>query len=253
MYTEENIQLFRSLFKGRDDVFAIRWEKGNKSGYMPAYAFDPYRYRAHQMKGGGFQDFHEKSYLPLTNEQVIKHFDGAHHIGLYPLLPDNSSWFIVADFDKGDWLVSAGKFVQVCIQQGISAYLVLKKGKYRHAKHLQYLTNLHEGSILKLCFVLSPFAFVFLLAGQQQYHIAMETLDTDEATYLWHFPKSIDALKHGIAHVDKQLERIRTDGRQSFLESNPENFSRVIHDYTDDRKGFVLWKDALEERLDEKG
>ena len=33
----ENINLFRSLYKGRDDVFAVRWEKGNKSGYMPAY------------------------------------------------------------------------------------------------------------------------------------------------------------------------------------------------------------------------
>ena len=31
------IQIFNSVFKGRDDVFAIRWEKGPKSGYMPAY------------------------------------------------------------------------------------------------------------------------------------------------------------------------------------------------------------------------
>ena len=38
-----HIDLFRSLFKGREDVFAVRWEKGNKSGYMPAYFYDPYR------------------------------------------------------------------------------------------------------------------------------------------------------------------------------------------------------------------
>ena len=35
------LQLFKSFFKGREDVFAIRWEKGNKSGYMPAYHYDP--------------------------------------------------------------------------------------------------------------------------------------------------------------------------------------------------------------------
>jgi hypothetical protein len=29
------IQLFKSVFKGREDVFAVRWEKENKSGYMP--------------------------------------------------------------------------------------------------------------------------------------------------------------------------------------------------------------------------
>jgi len=41
MTLREKIQLIKSLFKGRDDVFALRWEKGGKSGYMPAYAYDP--------------------------------------------------------------------------------------------------------------------------------------------------------------------------------------------------------------------
>ncbi|WP_423794659.1 TOTE conflict system archaeo-eukaryotic primase domain-containing protein [Maribacter stanieri] len=45
------IATFRSLFKGREDVFAVRWEKGNKSGYMPAYFYDPYRLRVHKMVG----------------------------------------------------------------------------------------------------------------------------------------------------------------------------------------------------------
>jgi len=38
------IQLFKSIFKGREDVFAMRWENGKKSGYMPAYSYDPYLY-----------------------------------------------------------------------------------------------------------------------------------------------------------------------------------------------------------------
>lgn len=62
-YSKENLTLFKSLFKGREDVFAVRWEKENKSGYMPAYFYDPYRYRAHKMKGGTFQNFNEKSYF----------------------------------------------------------------------------------------------------------------------------------------------------------------------------------------------
>jgi hypothetical protein len=33
---QEYINILRSLFKGREDVFALRWEKGSKSGYMPA-------------------------------------------------------------------------------------------------------------------------------------------------------------------------------------------------------------------------
>ena len=41
----KQIQLFKSVFKGREDVFAVRWVQGNKSGYIPAYFYDPYMYR----------------------------------------------------------------------------------------------------------------------------------------------------------------------------------------------------------------
>ena len=57
------INLFQSLLKGREDVFAIRWEKSGKSGYMPAYQYDPYHYRAHKMNGGNFQNYPQKKPL----------------------------------------------------------------------------------------------------------------------------------------------------------------------------------------------
>ncbi len=50
--------------------------------------------------------------------------------------------------------------------------------------------------------------------------------------------------------IDDQLSIIRTNGRQAFLERMPDNFSRIVHDYTDDRKGFIIWKDLVEERID---
>ncbi len=85
-FYSEQAKILRSLFKGREDVFAVRWEKGSKSGYMPAYFYDPYRLRAHKMIGGTFQNFTEKSYFKLTDEQIQRHLDGFHHIGIYPLL-----------------------------------------------------------------------------------------------------------------------------------------------------------------------
>jgi len=118
-----NIQLFKSVFAGREDVFAVRWEKGNKSGYMPAYFYDPYRYRAHRMNGGTFQNYADKKYLPFTEKEIEKHLNGDQHIGVYPLLKDNTSWFIVADFDKVDWLEDCKKFINACNEKGISAYL----------------------------------------------------------------------------------------------------------------------------------
>lgn len=118
-----NVKLFKSVFAGRDDVFAVRWEKGNKSGYMPAYFYDPYRYRAHKMNGGTFQNYADKEYLPFTEKEIEKHLNGEQHIGVYPLLKDNTSWFIVADFDKVDWFEDCKKFINTCTEKGIPAYL----------------------------------------------------------------------------------------------------------------------------------
>jgi len=117
------IQLFRSLFKGREDVFAVRWEKESKSGYMPAVFYDPYRFRAHKMNGGTFQNFTEKSYLKLTDEQIQKHLDGFHQIGVYPLLQDNTTWFLAADFDKANWQNEAITFLNACKEKGVPAYM----------------------------------------------------------------------------------------------------------------------------------
>lgn len=121
--SSSQIQTFVSLFKGREDVFAVRWEKGNKSGYMPAVFYDPYRFRAHKMNGGTFQNFTEKSYLKLTDEQIQKHLDGFHQIGVYPLLQDNTTWFLAADFDKANWQDEAVTFLNACQEKGIPASL----------------------------------------------------------------------------------------------------------------------------------
>jgi hypothetical protein len=49
--------------------------------------------------------------------------------------------------------------------------------------------------------------------------------------------------------VDRDLQLIRNKGRQAFLTSPPSNFSKIFHDYTDERKGFMVWKNMLEERV----
>ena len=55
------------------------------------------------MKGGNFRDYSGKELEPLTDGQIQKHLDGEQFIGIYPLLKDNTSWFIAADFDDEKW------------------------------------------------------------------------------------------------------------------------------------------------------
>ena len=122
-FTKENIQLFKSVFRGRDDVFATRWEKSGKSGYMPAYTFDPYMYKMHQMKGGTFQNYPGKQYQHLTDEQIAKHLNGTQLAGLYPLLEDNTSWFIAADFDEENWEEECKQCIKQLDEKGVPSYL----------------------------------------------------------------------------------------------------------------------------------
>ena len=126
---------------------------------------------------------------------------------------------------------------------------ILNNKNVRHYRQLRYLASKHDGTILKLRFVLNPFSFVFLLTGTEQYHVVLETLDTEEATYIWHIDKNRQMLPQNIRAIDQDLNIIRNKGRQIFLENQPANFSRLIHDYSDERKGFVIWKDMVEERL----
>ncbi len=126
---------------------------------------------------------------------------------------------------------------------------ILKNKNVKHYQQLRYLAEKHDNSTLRIRFVLNPFAFVFLLTGKEQFHIVLETLDTEEATYLWHFNKDKRQLPQQLKQVEQHLNIIRNKGREDFLKSQPENFSRIIHDYIDERKGFIIWKGLLEERL----
>jgi len=126
---------------------------------------------------------------------------------------------------------------------------ILKHKAYIHAMQLKYLAEHHQSSTLKIRFVVNPFSLVFLLSGEEQYHLVLETLDTREATYIWHVVKNKQELKEQLKNIDRQLSLIRNEGRQAFLESRPLNFSRIVHDYTDERKGFIIWKDLLRERI----
>jgi hypothetical protein len=121
--SQTKISLFKSLFRGREDIFAQRWEKGGKAGYSPQYDYDPYQYRLHKIKGGTIQNFSDKKLLSLSDGQITKHLNGEHFIGIYPLLKDNTSWFIAADFDKANWIEECRSFLTFYHDQGLPAYL----------------------------------------------------------------------------------------------------------------------------------
>ncbi|MCX6807259.1 MAG: DEAD/DEAH box helicase family protein [Patescibacteria group bacterium] len=123
MISEKQIELFLSIFRGRQDTYAKRWEKNDKSGYMPAYDLDWNKFMAFKARGGTMKDFPDKKPLPLTNEVIRNHLLGRSTVGIYPLLDDNSSYFIAADFDRENWQKECQNFLKVCEENKLPAYL----------------------------------------------------------------------------------------------------------------------------------
>ena len=121
--SNKQIELFQSLFKCREDLYAKRWEKENRSGYMPAYNVDWDRYEKHKALGGSFKNFKHKALAPLTPQVIKNHLLGKETVGIYHLLKNNTSWFLAVDFDKENWLEESNRFINVCKQYQIPAYL----------------------------------------------------------------------------------------------------------------------------------
>lgn len=125
---QQNLEIFKSLFKGREDVFAIRWERDSKSGYMPAYILDWDQYKLHKAKGGTLKNFENKENAPLTDKRMLNHLDGKEIVGVYPLLQNNTSWFIAADFDQSTsksklWIDECRAFMLECEKHNLPVYL----------------------------------------------------------------------------------------------------------------------------------
>jgi superfamily II DNA or RNA helicase len=119
----------------------------------------------------------------------------------------------------------------------------------KHYYQLKFLSSQHLSAVLKIRFVLKPFSFLFLLPGEKKHHIVWETLNSEEATYIWHFEKSMDALRKGLKEIETILNDIKATSKLDYLRKEHDNFSRIIHDYADVKSGFTAWKGVLEEKL----
>lgn len=119
---EVKVSLFRDLFRGRDDVYAVRWEgKNGKTGYSPAGDREwdrlPFTGR------GPKKSFRITKLYSLSAEVIRDHLLGRQTIGVYPLLPDDTCWFVAVDFDKKSWEADACAFLKMCHETGVPASL----------------------------------------------------------------------------------------------------------------------------------
>ncbi|SEC72535.1 hypothetical protein SAMN05216205_3093 [Pseudomonas mohnii] len=132
--TDAKVDLFRNLFRGRADVYPIRWEsRAGKSGYAPACANEwrPGVCEKPRIKCG---DCGNRQLLPLTDEVIFRHLAGDVVVGIYPLLPDDTCYFLAVDFDEAEWRDDARAFVQSCHELNVPVALeISRSGNGAHA------------------------------------------------------------------------------------------------------------------------
>ena len=126
---EEKVELFRSIFRGREDVFARRWQsnKSGKSGYQPVCNNE---WRVGVCEKGKIQcaECKNRNFKSLDYDDIYCHLEGRDRegrdvVGIYPILEDNTCYFLCADFDDKSSLVGYKDdvlaFADVCKEYNI--------------------------------------------------------------------------------------------------------------------------------------
>ncbi|MFK7892456.1 MAG: DEAD/DEAH box helicase family protein, partial [Granulosicoccus sp.] len=133
--TDEKVRLFQSLFKGRTDVYAQRWESRtrNQSGYSPACANEWRAGICEKPRIKCSQCTHRRL-IPLSEQIIYDHLAGTLTAGIYPLLDDNTCHFLAVDFDKADWQNDIKAFAASCDEFNVPVALeISRSGQGAHA------------------------------------------------------------------------------------------------------------------------
>ena len=118
--TAQKINLFRSLFRGRNDAYARLWisKKTGKSGYSPVCKNEWVREicKKHIIKCSQCPN---REFSPLVDDVISKHLKGIYIVGIYPMLRNEACYFLAVDFDKENWIDNVFAFKETCLKEGM--------------------------------------------------------------------------------------------------------------------------------------
>ncbi len=116
------VSLFRSRFRGRPDVFPTRFvsKKTSKPGYAPACA-NKFVRGVCALPAIRCGECPNQAFQRVDDQAILDHLRGRHVMGVYPLLEDETCWFLAADFDKASWQDDVSAFVAMCRSAGVPA------------------------------------------------------------------------------------------------------------------------------------
>ncbi len=253
----QKVSLFRSLFRGRDDVYPTRFlsKKTGRVGYAPACDNKFVRgvCGLPTVKCG---ECPNQAFLPVDDRALLDHLRGRHVMGVYPLLEDARCWFLAVDFDKATWKADVSAFVATCRSAAVP--VVVERSRSGNGAHAWFFFSapVQASTARKMgCYLITE-------TMAQHHQLGMESYDRL-------FPNQDTMPRGGFGNlIALPLQRIaRARGNTVFLDDNlephpdqwaflasvsrmdPDTVEAIAHEAT--RQGQVLGL-ALDEPLDEE-
>ncbi|MGH8133008.1 MAG: TOTE conflict system archaeo-eukaryotic primase domain-containing protein, partial [Steroidobacteraceae bacterium] len=134
----EKVKLFRSLFRGRTDVFPVRFlsRKTNRAGYAPACSNKWQPGLCLLKSGGKCSDCENQAFIPVADQLITDHLQGRHVMGVYPLLEDETCWFLAVDFDKVSWQADVLAFAETSHSMGTT--VAIERSRSGNGAHVWF-------------------------------------------------------------------------------------------------------------------
>jgi hypothetical protein len=118
--SRRKLTLFADLFRGRTDVFPLRWESRGKDkrGWAPCCANE---WKAGvcgkpRVKCG---ECPNQAFQAPAGAELLAHLQGRQVMGVYPLLPDDTCWLLAMDLDGDAWRSDVQALRTVCVELGV--------------------------------------------------------------------------------------------------------------------------------------
>jgi superfamily II DNA or RNA helicase len=112
--SKQKIDLFLSIFRGRTDVYAQRWQNiDGKSGYSPV-CLNEWKNGLCLKPAAKCSICNNKSYKALDENVIAAHLMGKAVAGVYPLFPDETCGFLAIDFDGEGWEKDISTLREIC-------------------------------------------------------------------------------------------------------------------------------------------
>ncbi len=111
------IRLFMSLFKGRTDVYAKKWQNKKKAtlGYSPV-CLNLWKDGLCGKPNAPCSKCTNQLYAPLDGHVIESHLRGSVVVGIYPMLSDETCHFLAMDFDEAGWEDDVSTVREVCTE-----------------------------------------------------------------------------------------------------------------------------------------